>query len=206
MSRHHVIISGTGRTGTTFLVQLFTALGLDTGFPGTGSPLFANCNAGMEHDLRNPDAPYIVKNPWLCENLDEILNGCDIVIDHAILPMRELFAAAESRRDVMRRHPRNVDGRDVPGGLWLTTQPEEQESVLAVQLYKLIHTLAKHSIPTTLLQFPRLVRDPDYLFARLQPVLKPAGIEQSTFAQAFGAVARPELVHEFVPLHPEAGV
>ncbi|MGO8710482.1 MAG: hypothetical protein ACLQUZ_00180 [Rhizomicrobium sp.] len=32
MSRHHVIISGTGRAGTTFLVQLLTALKLDTGY------------------------------------------------------------------------------------------------------------------------------------------------------------------------------
>lgn len=29
--RRHVVITGTGRTGTTFLVALFTHLGLDTG-------------------------------------------------------------------------------------------------------------------------------------------------------------------------------
>ncbi len=30
--RHHVVITGTGRTETTFLVELFTHLGLETGF------------------------------------------------------------------------------------------------------------------------------------------------------------------------------
>src|SRR6516164_482379 len=30
--RHHTIISGTGRAGTTFLVKLLTNLGLDTGY------------------------------------------------------------------------------------------------------------------------------------------------------------------------------
>ena len=30
--RHHVIITGTGRAGTTFLMELLTNLGLDTGF------------------------------------------------------------------------------------------------------------------------------------------------------------------------------
>ena len=29
---HKVIITGTGRAGTTFLMQLLTAIGLDTGF------------------------------------------------------------------------------------------------------------------------------------------------------------------------------
>lgn len=33
MPKHHIIISGTGRAGTTFLVQLLTELELDTGFP-----------------------------------------------------------------------------------------------------------------------------------------------------------------------------
>lgn len=32
MGKRHIIISGTGRAGATFLVQLFTALGIDTGF------------------------------------------------------------------------------------------------------------------------------------------------------------------------------
>ena len=32
MAASHVVISGTGRAGTTFLVQLLTHLGLDTGF------------------------------------------------------------------------------------------------------------------------------------------------------------------------------
>jgi hypothetical protein len=32
MMKRHILISGTGRAGTTFLVQLFTALGFDTGF------------------------------------------------------------------------------------------------------------------------------------------------------------------------------
>jgi hypothetical protein len=48
MTKHHIIISGTDRSGTTFLVQLLTALGLDTGFTDLTSPVFANCDAGME--------------------------------------------------------------------------------------------------------------------------------------------------------------
>ncbi|MCK4662598.1 MAG: hypothetical protein KAT68_07020 [Bacteroidales bacterium] len=32
MNRHHVIISGTGRTETSFIILLLTKLGIDTGF------------------------------------------------------------------------------------------------------------------------------------------------------------------------------
>jgi hypothetical protein len=69
MAKRHVIISGTGRAGTTFLVQLLTELGLDTGLTDSHTDIFENCNAGMEKDLREPDAPYIVKSPFLCDYL-----------------------------------------------------------------------------------------------------------------------------------------
>jgi hypothetical protein len=61
----------------------------------------------MEWDLRRPDAPYIIKSPWLCDYLDEALDSGEYIIDHAIIPMRDLYSAAysaaESRRDVVRR-------------------------------------------------------------------------------------------------------
>ena len=97
MARHHIIISGTGRAGTTFLVQLLTELGLDTGFP-KGQKIDQNSSAGLELDLRSARAPYIIKSPWLCDYLDEVLQGGELIIDCALIPMRDLYSAAESRR------------------------------------------------------------------------------------------------------------
>jgi hypothetical protein len=51
MFRHHVIISGTGRAGTTFLGQLLTALKLDTGFYNPFADIDPISNAGMEFDI-----------------------------------------------------------------------------------------------------------------------------------------------------------
>lgn len=195
MTKHHLIISGTGRAGTTFLVQLFTALGLDTGFTDPASDLNPNCDAGMEWDIRRADAPYIVKSPWLCDYLGEVLADGRVRIDHALVPVRDLYTAAESRRDVARRTDRTLFGGDIPGGLWHTDEPERQEAVLAVQLYKLLYALAERDIPLTLLHFPRLVRDPQYLFGKLQFMLK--GVGRESFLEAHSRVARPELVHEF---------
>ena len=199
MPRHHVIISGTGRAGTTFLVQLFTKLGLDTGFRDPAEGVLPNCNAGMEVDIRRTDAPYIVKSPWLCDHLGEVLRSGEIQIDHALVPIRDLFAAAESRRDVTARSdPSCRIGDDIPGGLWHTTDPASQESVLAGQLYKLLHVLETHEIPLTLLHFPRIVRDPDYLRRKVGFLLD--GIDAEHFFTAFRAISRPDLVHDFESL------
>ena len=200
MARHHIIISGTGRAGTTFLVQLHTALGIDTGFADPHASIAANCNAGMELDIRRPDAPYLVKSPFLCDYLDEVLETGDVVIDHAYVPVRDLYAAAESRRDVERRTDPATCPGVTPGGHWNTEQPEQQESILTHQLYKLIFALAKRDVPMTLLHFPRLVMDPAYLYSKLGPSLNGIGYER--FLAAFEQLARPELVHEFGPKRP----
>jgi hypothetical protein len=195
--KHHVIISGTGRSGTTFLVQLLTELGMDTGFADPFSGIHAHCNAGMEKDIREVGAPYFIKSPWLCDTLGDVLAAGDTVIDHALIPIRDLYSAAESRRDVMRRVDVSVFGAadTVPGGLWHTQRPDDQENVLAVQLHKLLYTLAMYDVSTTLLFFPRLVRDPQYLYRKLKVVL--GDVNYEAFAQAFNVLSRPELVHEY---------
>jgi hypothetical protein len=208
MPRHHTIISGTGRAGTTFLVQLLTELGLDTGFPNAHAQIYPNANAGMEFDIRNPNnAPYIVKSPGLCDYLDEALQGDEIVIDHAIIPMRDLYTAAQSRRTVTSKADPSL--AVVPGGLWPTKETGSQEAknqewILAGRLYNLIYTLAKHDIPVVLLLFPRVVNDPEYLYRKLRFVL--GDISYDTFFKAFQAISRPELVHDFTEQNNKANL
>jgi len=193
MPRHHIIISGTGRAGTTFLVQLLTELGLDTGFPNAHAQIFQNANAGMELDIRDPNAPYIIKSPWLSDFLDEVLHGGEVVIDHAVVPMRDLYSAAQSRRNITGQADPSLVA--VPGGLWHTKEPGSQETTLTMQLYKLIYTLAKHNVPLVLLLFPRFVTDPDYLYQNIRFAL--GDISYDTFLKAFQVISRPELVHDF---------
>ena len=195
MPKHHIIISGTGRAGTTFLVQLLTCLDFDTGFSDITSAVFPESNAGMEWEILHPEAPYIIKSPWLCDYLDDVLDGADICIDHAIIPVRDIYSAPESRRDVARRtDPHRYPG-DVPGGLWHTDDPQQQESVLTNQLYKIIYTITKRDIPVTLLYFPRFISDSEYLYRKLEALLK--GITYESFLGVFRRVALPELVHEY---------
>jgi hypothetical protein len=195
MTKHHTIITGTGRAGTTFLMQLFTSLGLETGFDDPTSSIDPNSNAGMEWDIRKADAPYIVKSPWLCDYLGELLDRNTIVIDHAIIPVRDLLEAAESRRDVSRRVRGKLRPWQIHGGLWHTDRPAQQESVLTTQLYKIIHAITKADIPLTLLYFPRLINDPEYLYRKLDFLLKQ--ISYDSFLHHFNEIAQPKLVHRF---------
>lgn len=193
---HHVVISGTGRAGTTFLMQLLTELGLDTGFTSPHQGIYENCHAGMERELWQKGLPYIVKSPWICEYLDSMQPDHEIVIDHLIVPVRELFAAAESRRHVMRKTlGPEAAYAEVPGGLWGTTDPASQERALAERFHRLIHAAVRSEIPLTFLHFPRIVRDPDYLRRTLEGVF--GALDQEAFNTAFARIARPELVHDF---------
>lgn len=186
-----VVITGTGRAGTTFLVRLLTELGLDTGFTRDSwrKGFDEHSHAGLEHDITDPDAPYIVKNPALCTELDTLLKAHCIEIDHAFIPIRELEAAALSRVRIG-----GANG-NVPGGLWLTDDPKNQSAALANVFHGLVHTLVAHEIPFTFLHFPRFVQEPRYAYRQLAPLLE--GMKWETFLDAFKHTADPTLVHDF---------
>jgi hypothetical protein len=188
---HKVIITGTGRAGTTFLVRLMTELGLETGISRRNwhKKYYPACNAGLEHNLLDPETPYIVKNPALCETLPAALATGRFVIDHVYIPIRELETAAASRV----RH--GGENGSVPGGLWGTSDPAHQRAVLAEYFHKLIHVLVVNEIPHTFILFPRLVTDPGYTYERLSYVLK--GIARPDFDTVFNRIADRSLVSDF---------
>lgn len=207
MPRSHVVISGTGRAGTSFLVELLTHLGLDTGF--TTDEIAKNksllARAGLEHDIRRPNAPFIVKSPWFCDYSEEILRRDDISIKHVFIPMRDLQAAAESRRFVtaqtvaamplLDRVRYRLFPKGLVGGIWQTTDASRQEEALLEQVYKLMLSLSATTVPVTLLRFPQIVNDPAYLFEKLRPIL--GQISFAGFRDVFCQVARKDLVHSF---------
>jgi hypothetical protein len=205
--RGHVVITGTGRAGTTFLVQLLTNLKLDTGFnpESIRKGLDDNARAGLENDIREDGAPYIVKSTSFCDYAGEVVKREDIRLEHVYVPVRDLHAAAESRKHVTRcavsKMPffKRMKHRIVPpiirGGLVRTRNPWKIEKVLVLQVYNLILALSEAHIPVTLLRFPKLVTDNAYLYKKLKPILGP--ISYSEFASTFERTVQPELVHDF---------
>lgn len=208
MPSRHVIISGTGRAGTSFLVELLTHLGLDTGYAPEELERrkFKMARAGLEHDIRKPGAPYIVKSPWFCDYSDEVLKRDDITIEHVFVPVRDLKAAAESRRFVTTQTVANMPllkrlwyrqfPKAVKGGVH-TVDGEHLEEALLSQVYNLALSLSGTTVPVTLLRYPKIVNDAYYLFQKLQPVLNDTTYAE--FESTFARVVRKDLVHSFSP-------
>lgn len=207
--RHHVIITGIGRCGTTLLVALLTRLGLDTGFNERDIAKVRNAmaRAGLEKDIRDDGCPYIVKNPWFCDYAEEIIARDDICIDHVFIPIRAVSSAAASRRHVMAANIAQLPltarllhrfrPRRFTGGLWHTRsmQQGDQEDILLRQSYKLNLALAEAESPVTFLQYPRITQDCDYLYARLRPILGETSLPG--FRDVYERTVRPELVNSF---------
>lgn len=210
-SRTHIVITGTGRSGTTFLIELLTQLGLETGFNASDIDIVSKKNhiarAGLEYDIRLPDCPFIVKSPWFCDHADEVITRDDVVIQHVFIPIRDLNAAAESRRHVARENISNlslikrlkylINPREFDGGLVRTKSksPGVQEGILLKKIYNLMLALSDNSLPMTFMRYPRIVKDCPYLFEKLKPAL--GDISYADFSKAFNKTARPELVHSF---------
>lgn len=176
--RHHAVIAGTGRSGTSFLVRLFDACGLETGLDVDA--WYSRARAGHEYALDSSEPlPYVVKDPRLftyCEDID--LDS--ITIDALIIPIRDLMLAARSR--VHQERLAVVDGplggRDsvqlagtTPGGVLYSLDVVDQARILAVGVHKLLHWAAANQLPLYLLEFPRLVEDPHYTLGILWPWL-----------------------------------
>lgn len=218
--RHHAIITGTGRTGTTILIELLTNLGLDTGFRPDNLNSFKDeiARAGLEKSIGEDDCGYIVKNPGFHNHAEEVLSRDDIIIDHVFVPMRDLVAAAESRRAVTRDNKLadplalrvksrllrffygsgSFKRKIFNGGLIGRAQTGrscEQEEVFLEIIYNLMLTLSRHDIPITLMQYPLITKDSQYLYRKLSPILN--GISIDSFREAFDKTVRPELVHSY---------
>ncbi|MEY8848780.1 hypothetical protein AB9K26_08190 [Psychroserpens sp. XS_ASV72] len=209
--RRHVMISGTGRSGTSFLVELLTNLGLDTGYNTDSLKKNKNdlSHAGLEKDIRKDNCPYIVKNPWFCDYADEIFAREDILVEHVFIPIRNLNAAAQSRINVTKKGIKKqsltkrmliklgVNKVNFPGGTWHTNSLESnnQEHVLLNQLYKLMLSTSDSTTDVTLIKYPRLTKDPAYLHKKLQPIMK--DITYDTFLEVFNKTVKPELVSKF---------
>lgn len=186
----YTIISGTGRAGTTLLMRILTRVGLDTGF-STDDEIDEVARAGLEQVINESERPAnrIVKSPWLALTLEGELAKGDFAVEHAIVCMRDLRSAAESRRRVQAE---SGEAGDVAGGLWMTRNPKRQDIVLAKIFHRLVYTLTVHEIPTTFMHFPRFAEDREFAIRMLSPIFPEVSRER--WIEAFEAEVKPDLI------------
>ena len=201
-------------------MELLTNLGLDTGFNSGNLSVLKNeiARAGLESNLGEDDCGYIVKNPGFHNHAEEVLSRDDIIIDHVFVPMRDLVAAAESRRvvtrDNIRTEPltlrlklrllrffygsgsfkRKIYDGGITGGAQSGKSGKQEEALLEA-IYGLMLTLSKFDVPLTLMQYPLVTKNPQYLHRKLSPILN--GISFDLFREVFDKTVKPELVHSY---------
>ena len=196
-----IIITGPGRSGTTFLVQLLTRLGFDTGFePYNETGYKPELRAGLEWPVLNEidfskhghseikqmivDAPGILKGPEWALVLKELLKRDLIDIDHVIIATRDLEEAARSRLAV------GLDWMVTPNGDH-EAMVADQTSVLAMVLGKTIEACETFNLAYTITKFPHLVHSGMYCFIVLVQALP---LDAAAFFPVFRDLANPNLV------------
>ena len=200
--RHHLLIAGTGRAGTSVLVRVLQACGLETEIARQGQDAFwdSNANAGLETiPLLGDGNPYLVKSPWSYQFLRELLAHPGIRLDGVIIPVRNLDEAAASRVILeLRHHYQHSDAmslledawRDqaaVAGGVTYSLEPLDQARILAYSFHRMIEMLLEHDVPMHFIKFPRFVSDIEYLHRCLAPVL-PHAMPFSEFSERMASV------------------
>jgi hypothetical protein len=207
--KNHMVIAGTGRAGTSFLVRYLCELGLETEISRSGAAQWdIHANAGFETTpIATPagDLPYVIKSPWLSEFIEQILAQQNLTLDVVIIPVRDLVEAAASRVILQMRamHAGSPEMTNfdrtweswgmVPGGVVFSLNPLDQARILAVGFHRLVQRLIDADIPIVFLSFPRLVTDGEYLFAKLRSFL-PAHVTSQTAQTVHNALANCEKV------------
>ncbi len=168
-----ILITGTGRCGTTFIIKLFTFMGFDTGFDkkNYSNYIFKNCNSGMEKDISVNH--HIIKSPFFFRDIDKIYNEHDI--EYVIVPIRNYEESAKSRA----RHQKRE------GGLWNAKNEEEQVQYFYKLTSNYLYQMTKYNIPTIFIHFEKMIIDKQYLFDTLQPILSSRHISFEDFSDSY---------------------
>ena len=168
-----ILITGPGRSGTTFLMKLFTLLEYDTGFTKENyqNYVYKNCNAGMEKGYPNPH--YISKNPLFMSNIETVIEK--MKIKQVIIPIRNLEASAKSRASRAKEN----------GGLWNAENEQEQLTFYKNILSNYLEYMVKYDIPTLFLDFDQMVNNKYYLFVKIKHILDEREITFEKFSEAY---------------------
>lgn len=163
--RGKVLIAGVGRSGTTFLVRLFTLLGADTGFTAQTmvNHIDAASNAGLETHagaLGRLPRHRIQKNPLFTLELPNLVRAGER-IELVIVPLRDLGDAASSRA--------RLGGRAPAGGLWGAVDRETQLDFNRRAICTLLRDATQLDVPLQFLDFDRF-GDPRYMYKALGTV------------------------------------
>ena len=172
-----IIITGTGRAGTTFLMKLFTLLDLDTGFNKENVDEFIDniSHGGLEFSLSKHIPHKYIKNPAIMDCFDDFIKDYDV--EKIIIPIRDIKEVADNRAEISKKSSTGW------GGLWGTDNPLKQKEILEQKLLKFLLDASKYHIPIVFISFEKMFSDKEYLYKKLD-----IGVPKSKFNKVFDLI------------------
>lgn len=168
-----ILISGTGRCGSTFLIKIFSFAGTNTGFDLNNYNNFINknCNAGMEKPINS--WYYILKNPIFILDIEHIIGYANI--KYMIIPIRNYEASAKSR----------VNLGIGAGGLFNATDEKSQIDYYEKNMANYLYKMVKYDINTVFLDFDKFTTDKLYLYNKLKHIFDELNVSFDTYSYAY---------------------
>jgi hypothetical protein len=177
--KESILITGTGRCGTTFLMALFTLLGMDTGF--TRETLKENIHDKVKGGLEEQPGKYtIAKNPAFIFMIESYILHYKQVPKMVIIPVRNFNESVESRYKNTEElglldepKPVEIGASKGAGGLWNADTKEEQILFYNKCMAYYIQAMTRCGIPTKFIDFHYMTTNSRYLFESLKDVIDP---------------------------------
>ena len=170
--RDRVLVTGTGRCGTSFIMQALTVAGEPTGFSSPMERFYPLNMAGQEtilptdasHDyMAKYERFKVIKDPRLCFTLRTLLKNDSISVDHVYVMIRDIHGASLSRvkKNLLLLPPDQTDFS--PHGML------EGQTIFMYEAFGvLMETLALHEIDHTFIEFPRCLTDAEYMYHQIR--------------------------------------
>lgn len=165
-------ITGTGRCGTTFLMIIFTKLGLDTGFSDIDidNIKLIPCNSGLENMTSNYT---IIKSPTFLLRADT---------RHVIKEGYHVFILQRNYVDVTRSQ-KQYQRKD--GGCILIRNEQNHPNLLSQLQDKFTNWCDENNIFYTVIDFHVMIEQPRYLYDILNSTNILDNIDFDTFKSAW---------------------
>lgn len=185
-----ILITGTGRCGTTFLVALFTLLGMDTGF--TRETLKENIHDKTKGGLEEKPGKYkITKNPGFIFMMEQYILEYKQVPKLVIIPVRLFSEAAVSRYKNTEEQgllnvpmSKEMSSSKGAGGLWNADTKEEQMLFYNKCMAEYIQVMTRYGIATKFIDFHHMTTNPRYLYESLKDVIE-SDVTYERFEQCY---------------------
>jgi hypothetical protein len=187
MKRKHTLIIGPARSGTSFLVAYYGMLGFDLGmYGGQLNAQIDQINKTYAHGgleilrsravrAKGLDRAEVIKHPWVYNAKQEAWQDIDrqgLKFKYIVLTKRDPKAIAMSLATMMlkrgkiaqKHHARIANNAKSP----------------QYKLDKLEEWAANQNSEIIRIEFPRIVKDFDYLWDTIEPSLRDRGVERET--------------------------